>query len=330
MTERTEGSSRSSLSGRRVLVTEGAGFLGPTLCRALSERGAWVYAVSRQVEPGEENGVLWLRADFSNLTDVETILTTVHPEVVFHLAEFGNGRSELDLVVPTFESNLASTVNLLTTVARQGPVRVILAGSMEEPLAADEVASSPYAVTKWASSQYSRMFHALYNVSAVIARIFMAYGPGYQDQRKLLPFVIRSLLQGKVPELPTGERAIDWIFVEDVVEGLLRLAEADGLEGETVDLGSGELITVRRLVERVVDLVGSPLTPRFGTVEDRPFEMANVADAEATFRLLGWRPPTPLTFGLQKTIAWHTKQLAQGSANGEKSDHAWRLIPEGR
>src|SRR5262245_57330322 len=72
------------------------------------------------------------------------------PEIVFHLAGLATGARERDLILPTFESNLRSTVNLLLAASEAGGVRVVLPGSLEEPEAADAVASSPYAMSKWA------------------------------------------------------------------------------------------------------------------------------------------------------------------------------------
>ena len=125
-------------------------------------------------------------------------------------------------------------------------------------------------MTKWASSAYGRMFHALYRLPVVILRVFMVYGPAQRDVRKLIPMLILSLLRGETPKLMSGERQVDWIYVDDVVDGLLASAHASHVEGKTIDIGAGELMTVRSLVERLVLLMDSSITPVFGAVADRP------------------------------------------------------------
>ncbi len=72
-----------------------------------------------------------------------------------------------------------------------------------------------------------------------VARIFMAYGPSEAAVQRLVPYEMRSLLQGESPRLTSGNRAIDWIHIEDVVDGLIRVALTPGLTGEIVGLGTG-------------------------------------------------------------------------------------------
>ncbi len=114
-----------------------------------------------------------------------------------------------------------------------------------------------------------------------------------------------SLLKGEAPKLTSGERLVDWIYVDDVVGGLLLLSERPGVEGATVDLGSGSLVPVRTVVEHIVRFVGSNVAPAFGALPDRPGEQVRVADAAATYVRLGWRVRTPLEDGLRQTVAWH-------------------------
>ena len=111
----------------------------------------------------------------------------------------------------------------------------------------------------------------------------MAYGPGEQDENKLLPHVIRTLLRGKDPKLSSGKRGVDWVYVDDVTEGLVRVAERAGaLAGQRVDIGSGELVEVREVVERVYRLVSPGRTPLLGTLSDRADEAIRRADMVAT------------------------------------------------
>jgi len=225
------------------------------------------------------------------------------------------GARELGLVLPTFRSNLISTVNLFTVAAEMGCRRIVMAGSMEEPASAqaDAIPSSPYAAAKWAGSAYGRMFHALFRLPVVLLRIFMVYGPGQRDLRKLIPYVTLSLLRGERPELTAGTRWVDWIFVGDVVEGLLAAARTPGLEGKEIDIGSGHLTQIRAIVERLVQLVDPRITPVFGAVTDRPLEQTRVADTSKSQALMGWGPRVTLDDGLRETVDWFRGRIAQGA-----------------
>jgi nucleoside-diphosphate-sugar epimerase len=143
-----------------------------------------------------------------------------------------------------------------------------------------------------------------------VARIFMVYGPGQRDEKKLVPYVIRSLLNGQAPEVSSGVRPVDWIYVDDVVTGLLRIAESEGVGGRRIDLGSGKMVTVRDVVLEIARLIPGAPEPRFGAIQDRAMEQVRVANLVETRRILGWQPGTELTAGLQATINWHADRLA--------------------
>jgi nucleoside-diphosphate-sugar epimerase len=234
-------------------------------------------------------------------------LTSIKPDFIFHLASHVVGARDLDIVPPTFYSNLASTVNILTVATEIGCTRVILVGSLEEPDEHDITAipCSPYAAAKWACSGYARMFHALYNTPVSIARLFMVYGPGQQDLRKLIPHVTLSLLRNEAPRLTSGYRKIDWIYVEDVVEGLLLMGHVPGIEGCTLDLGSGSLATIRTVVEQLIVAIGSDLEPIYGALPVRAMEQVRIADTRDTLAKIGWKPRTDLKNGLQATVDWY-------------------------
>jgi nucleoside-diphosphate-sugar epimerase len=209
-------------------------------------------------------------------------------------------------VVPTFHSLLASTINLLVAATEAGCQRIVLTGSLTEPLSGDRPAipQAPYAAAKWASSGYGRMFHSLYDTPVVIVRPFMVYGPG-QAVTKLIPSVTLALLRGERPKLSSGKRGADWVYISDVVEGFVTAATTPGIEGETIDLGSGTLVPMRSVVDRVATLVGGDLQPEFGALPDRPGENALAANTSVAKELLGWRARTSLDHGLRQTVDWY-------------------------
>ncbi len=297
----------TSLSGQRVLVTGARGFIGAHLCRALVALGSSVHGTSRQpIVTADPTGMRWHSLDLGDATGVSELVERLRPDVVFHLASAVTGARDLGQVLPTFNANLASTVHLLAAATRVGCQRFVQAGSLEEPEPGEVTApASPYAAAKFAASAYARMFHQLYATPVVLARLFMVYGPAQNDEKKLIPYLIRSLLAGESPKLSSGTRPVDWIYVDDVVAGLLRAAVVDGVVGQRVDLGSGALVTIRAVVSELYAQLAPDQTPPFGTLPDRPLEQVRVAQADATHSLLGWHARTPLPEGLAKTIAWY-------------------------
>lgn len=298
----------NELAGRRVLLTGASGFIGARLCRRLRDRGALVHAVSRRTAPTEaDQGVRWERADLADGDAARALVHRVRPDLTLHLASQVAGARDLALVLPMLHANLLAAVNVMTAAVEAGCRRVVQAGSMEEPApgAPDAVPQSPYAAAKWAVAGYARMLHALHGLPVVHLRIFMVYGPGQRDLRKLVPYVTLSLLGGQAPRVTSGAREVDWIYVDDVVEAFLAAAVADGVEGAALDVGSGELVPVRAVVDRLAELVGGSARPAFGAIADRPLERVSVADPGRTTAATGWRPTTTLEEGLRRTVAFY-------------------------
>jgi nucleoside-diphosphate-sugar epimerase len=147
------------------------------------------------------------------------------------------------------------------------------------------------------------MFHRLYGCQVVSVRPFMTYGPA-QARDKVIPSTILSLLSHESPKLTTGGRALDWIYVDDVIDGLLRAATAPGAEGRTIDLGSGTAVPLRAVVEHLVQIIDPSIIPMFGALPERPSDDVRVARLDRASVVLGWRPTTSLEDGLGKTVEW--------------------------
>jgi UDP-glucose 4-epimerase len=296
------------LAGECVLVTGGSGFLGSRLCSQLLESGAEVHGTSRSL-PQRNADVRWSVTDVSDVEAIGALFRKVQPDLVFHLASHVTGSRELDAVLPTLNANLVSTIGILLAAATSDVKRVVLAGSLEEPdcSSGEPLPVSPYAAAKFAATAYGRMFHALHGVPVSTVRIFMVYGPGQRDETKLVPYVINSFLRGEAPGLSSGERPVDWVYVDDVVEALVLAATRGNPIDETIDLGSGVLTPIRGVVERIAQVMRPPVGPRFGVLPDRPNERVRRANVRRTRQLLGWTARTSLEEGLGATIAWYSK-----------------------
>lgn len=292
----------------RALVTGARGFLGSHLCRRLLAEGVEVHAVSRTAQAVDAaDGLRWWPCDAVDAAAVHDLIARVKPRVLFHLGGMVTAAPDLQLVGPTFHSLLTSAVNVLTAATDVGGCRVVLAGSLEEPTegTADTlVPASPYGAAKLACGAYARMFATLYGTPAVSLRPFLTYGPR-QHPTKLLPYTILALLRGEAPQLSGGDRVLDWVYVDDVIEAFVAAAARPGIEGRTLDLGWGTAVRIRDVVERVVRLVNPSIAPVFGARPDRPDPCQRVADVEATAAALGWRATTPLEQGLARTVEWY-------------------------
>ena len=311
----------------RVLVTGAGGFIGTALCRKLVASGVEVHGVSRNPPAGTDaqhwwrstagemshkaqaSEIQWWNADLVELEAARSLIRAIRPDATLHLASLVTGSRSLETVLSVFQNNFMTAFNLLLSTAENSAGRIVLAGSFEEPDEVNSAPCSPYAAAKWSASGYARMFHALYQIPVVIAKIFMVYGPGQSDHTKLIPYVAMSLLRGEAPKLTSGVRLVDWIYVDDVVDGLIGCVQSPGIDGRTVELGSGEMHSIREVVEQLADLVPCPVEPLFGALPDRPLERSKTADTAGSYELIGWQPSTSIGAGLTRTIEWYKRKL---------------------
>lgn len=291
-------------AGARVLVTGGNGFLGGAICRRLSAMGVEVHATSRFEQPPLLNGARWWRSSLMDPKDTSALFAQIQPDYVFHMSGATGASPDMKLVVEQFHSHGTATVNVLIGATETGARRVLIAGSLTEPMpdpSGEPVPGSPYAAGKWIGSTYGRMFHTLYGTPVVNLRTFMTYGPT-QAAGKLIPSTVRDLLRGLAPRLTSGRTRGDWIFIDDVVDAYVAAATTPGAEGRTFDVGTGRLTSIREIVEELVRIVGTGVAPHFGAIPDRPLEQERVADVEATAGALGWRSRVALSDGLRRTV----------------------------
>ncbi len=298
--------------GKTTLVTGASGFIGAQLCQRLLEAGATVHAVSRSAQPA--GSLHWHQCELADEQAVDALLATTQPQVIFHLASYVSGSRDISAVVPAMEANLASTVHLLTAAQRTGIERFVNIGSLEEPVVEDGeyLPSSPYAAAKMASTAYARMFHSLYKLPVVNLRLFMVYGPGQRDLKKLVPYVILQALEGEAPSLSSGAREVDWIYIDDVVNAMLCAGIADGIDGASIDVGTGELETVAGVVKQLVAATNPDITPQFGALQERHAEVVRRANVAQSRETLGWQPEVTLAEGLARTASWYREARHSG------------------
>jgi nucleoside-diphosphate-sugar epimerase len=292
---------------RRVLVTGGTGFLGQHLTRRLVERGAKVTVTLCDSDGPEQIATLpqkvgRLDGDVRHEEQMQWVIETVAPDTVFHLAAVGVNDFFIAAEV-ALQVNLHGTLNLLRAVQRAGVRRIVVAGTCYEY--GEGSALDPgnvYAASKVAAWAFCRMHYRAFGTPVVVVRPFNVYGPG-QDERALIPSAIRAALSGQDFPTTPGEQQRDFIYVDDLIEGFLCVALADGVEGQSLDLGTGQATAIREVARRIFDLVGVPERLQVGALPYRPgvvWEL--VADAARTTRLTGWRAQVGLEQGLRATI----------------------------
>jgi len=307
-------------AGKRVLITGATGFIGCYLTQRLVEAGAEVWAGVYPGEPPERAADLSPQVEHVslNVQDAQSVRQAVEgavPDVVFHLAAVGVTDPGVSPAL-ALAVNAGGTVYLLEALRGRDVRRVVLAGTCYEYGASQRVGESAsqrltvegldpfnaYAASKVAAWAFGRMYWRAHGLPVVTVRPFQVYGPGQPDHT-LVPAAIRAALAGEDFPMTPGEQERDFIYVDDVVEGMLVAAEALGVEGQSLDLGTGRAHTVRQVVDRIWAMTGAQGRILAGALPYRPGEVMRLAaDADRMARLTGWRARVGLEEGLRRTI----------------------------
>ncbi len=295
----------------RALVTGASGFIGEYLVRRLRDLGAEVYPATA---PGGAGGPSYRGSSFDSsmlvfdVRDRESVkaaVDEVDPNVVFHLAAVGVTGPVAD-PMQVLMVNAGGVVNLLEALRGRDVRRVVLTGTSHEYGAQEAEEGldpfSAYAASKVAAWAYGRMYWRVHSLPIVTVRPFQVYGPG-QPHGTLIPAAVSAALRGSDFAMSPGQQERDFVHVNDVVTGMTAVAEAPGVEGKSLDLGSGIGHPIRQVVDQIWRLTGAKGEVQPGALLYRPGEpMRLVADADRTTALTGWRALTPLEEGLARTI----------------------------
>jgi CDP-glucose 4,6-dehydratase len=337
---------------RPTLVTGGTGLVGSCVLRQLLHAQADVVCLVRDWVPESEfvlSGLLQhvkiVRGDVCDQALLERVCGEYEIDTVIHLAAQTLVPVANRNPVATFESNIAGTWSLLEACRRSPKVKQIILASSDkaygeaERLPYDEstplCGRHPYDVSKSCADLIAQSYATTYDLPVAITRCGNFYGPGDLNWNRIVPGTIRSVLRGERPVIRSdGTHVRDYFFVEDGAAAYLLLAEKlatdPSLRGEAFNFSNETQVSVLELVQKLLDVLDSPLTPEVRNEASHEIKHQSLSAAKARNRL-GWRPLFTLDEGLRKTVSWYShfltaRQVARSSA-GEVTFFQARLLP---
>jgi nucleoside-diphosphate-sugar epimerase len=312
---------------RSFLVTGGAGFIGSHLVEELLRRGQRV-RVADNLSTGKRGNVEAARDAASAKGDVDVVVGDLADpdvarravdgvEIVLHQAAIPSVPRSIDDPLTSHRANIDATVSVLVAAREAGVKRVVFAGSSSEygdtPVLPKHEEMplnplSPYALQKVVGEQYLQQFTRHYGLDTVSIRYFNVFGPR-QDPGSpysgVISLFIKALLQNQGPTIyGDGEQTRDFTYVANVVDGVLRAAEASGVSGEVMNVATGTRVSLNELLATLQRIMGTSVTAMYG-----PARKGDVRDSQADIgkaeRLLGYRPAVNLEDGLRQTVEWY-------------------------
>lgn len=299
-----------------VLITGGAGFIGAALANRLVAEGVHVRVLD-DLSSGDrarlDERVAFIGGDVRDVPKLWTLLRGV--DCVYHLAARVSVPESILYPVEYNNVNVGGTVSLLTAARDAQVKRIIFASSgavygeqQEQPVheTAMPQPATPYAVSKLASEHYVHAIGRLWGIETVILRIFNAFGPGQPLPPSHAPVVPRFLHQavtrGSLVIFGDGRQTRDFVYLDDVVEALVRASDSDAVVGSVLNIGSGVEMSIARLADAVEEAVGEPVHRLYNN-EVEGGDSRLVADVLLAQQLLGFAPRVKLVDGLRCMIA---------------------------
>jgi UDP-glucose 4-epimerase len=317
------------ITGKSVLVTGGAGFIGSHLVDAIIlEKPKNLIVVDNLFLGKKENlsdaakkfrGLRLIIEDAGNSKAMKFILKRYDVDSVFNLAVIPLPKSLEDPAWSVAE-NIKITTNMCE-LGRQGFYRKLVHFSSSEaygsaiqiPMTEKHplMPSTPYAASKLASDYIALSYFKTFGLKAIVIRPFNNYGPRQNEgsYAGIIPIVIKKVQEGEPVEIfGDGKQTRDFIFVRDTARATLKLCKTEGTVGKVINLASGKETSINHLVSKMIQMMDAKDYP-VHHAEPRPGDVRrHCGGISLAHRLIGFKPKIGLDEGLRETIHWYLNE----------------------
>ncbi len=309
----------------KALVTGGSGFIGSTLVDALLAHSNEVYVVD-DLSTGKlpnlddarrEGGVKFHRYDIASEA-VGDLLQQTRPDIVYHLAAQSSVPASIADPVHDAQVNVIGLLRLLDACVASDVRKFVFSSSggtiygPQDHLPVDETAvgrpMSPYGITKRAAEDYLRVYRDEFGLDFTSLALANVYGPRQDPNGEagVIAIFANKLASGEQSTIDgSGEQTRDFVFVEDVAHAFVKAAELGS--GETINIATGIETTINELYDLMAKSASFPHPAHRGPARQGDV-LRNALDNAKAAKILDWKPWTPLSEGLAKTIGWFRRQ----------------------
>ncbi len=315
----------------KVLVTGGAGFIGSQLSSRLLEQGREVVVLddfNDYYDPDfkraniaaleRDPGFKLVEGDIRDRALVERLYRREGVSATVHLAARAGVRPSIREPHLYVDVNELGTVNLLDAARKWGAYTFVFGSSSsvygtnsKVPFAEDDPINrpvSPYAATKRAGELLCHTYHHLYGMKVACLRFFTVYGPRQRPEMAIYRFTERMLRGESIPMFGDGSSARDYTYIDDIVDGVVRVLEA-APDWEIINLGGNRTTSLADLIRLIAERAG--VEPRIDQLPDQPGDVPiTYANVDHARELLGWRPQVAIEDGLDRFMEWYRAERA--------------------
>jgi UDP-glucose 4-epimerase len=304
----------------KIAILGAAGFIGKHLTRRFVKDGHEVFCFVREFsEEDSFEGAQQIRFNLADISS-DAAESLLECDVLVHLVSSTNPGNSVLNPTKDVSDNILGSIHLFEILGENQACKLIFASSggavygIPKSVPTGEAHEtnpvSPYGVSKLAIEKFLFSFHAQHNLDYTILRLSNPYGPEQLNLRGqgLIPTIIERGLNGQPLTIwGDGTTERDYLFIDDAVDAFLKALAYTGSE-RVFNIGSGKGTSILNLVSEIEGLLDRSVDLNFE--KSRPSDpLVNVLDVALAKQILGWGPSTPLSEGLQKTVAWNRQRL---------------------
>lgn len=318
----------------QVLVTGGAGFIGGHLAEAFVRDGHDVTVIdnfdpyyevaikrtntkkARQAASKSDGAYTVVEDDIRNEATVQSLVQDA--DVVYHQAAQAGVRTSVDDPTKPNDVNVKGTLNVLEAARQTDIERLVVASSSSVygkrvylPYDEDHPTTpvSPYGVSKLAAEQYARTYNDVYGLPTVALRYFTVYGPRMRPNMAITNFVSRCADGDKPIIYGDGSQTRDFTYIDDIVDANRTLMTSSEADGEVLNIGSSDNISIEQLANTICDAFNQPRSLQYDDRYKGDAEHTH-ADISKANNLIGYEPSVSIEEGVQKFIDWYRSNRA--------------------
>jgi UDP-glucose 4-epimerase len=291
---------------KKILITGAYGFIGSYLLDKLSKDNLNISVIDIKKSKKKYTNVKEYIGDLNDKNFVKSVISKVKPNIIFHLAADKNRSRDIEILYSTINNNLISSLNLFTEALNYKIDSIVTLSTAEEygintpPFKESyrEAPISPYSFSKTCLTHLCQTMHKLYKLPVTILRPAIAYGYG-QGIEMFIPALIDSLVNNKNFKMTKGSQKRDFIYIDDLINAIIKASISKKAIGEIINIGSGNPILLKDLALLIADKLNKKNYIKLGELPYRKNEIMDyVLDIQKAKNIINWLPEVNLEKGI--------------------------------